>query len=101
MTNSDAGREWPLMAGVNAVIDELHGSVGLVDSNFSCECNGMGRRERLTLTRAQYGSLREDGRPVLAAVHAQRESSAGVGTGERTIGQTAPRLRLVAAGRWA
>ena len=101
MTSSDTARVWPLMARVNAALDELHGSLGLVDSSFYCECGDIGCRERLTLTRAEYRSLREGARPVLAALHAQLGSSPGVASDGRTVGQMAPVLRLGTAGRSA
>ena len=72
MTNSDAGREPSMMANVNGVIDQLHRSLGLAESDFFCECGHIGCKERITLTRTQYANLREDNRPVLVAEHAHR-----------------------------
>lgn len=100
MTNSDAGAKLPLMAEVNAAIDSLHGSLNLWYSDFFCECGDFGCRERMTLTRAEYASLREEGRPVIVAAHAQRESSAALAPGERTVTHVRPaRLRLQGAER--
>lgn len=64
------------MASVNGVIDDLHASLGLADSDFFCECGHIGCKERITLTRAEYASLRNDDRLVLAAAHANRDSGA-------------------------
>jgi hypothetical protein len=95
MTNSVAGRELSLMAAVNTVIDDLHGSLGLANSDYFCECDRIGCMERMTLTRAEYASLREEARPVIAAAHAHRESSAALAAGGTTIGHAPPiRLRL-------
>lgn len=72
MTNSDNGRGWSVMAAVNGVLDDLHGSLGLTDSEFFCECGRIGCRERITLTRAEYARLREEARPVIIKAHARR-----------------------------
>lgn len=61
-----------MMATVNRVIDELHGSLGLTDSDFFCECGHIGCKERIKLTRTEYANLRDGDRPVLVADHAHR-----------------------------
>ena len=61
-----------MMAVVNRVIDELHGSLGLTDSDFFCECGHIDCRERVTLTRTEYARLRDDDRAVLVADHRHR-----------------------------
>ena len=76
MTNSDSGRGWSLMAAVNGVLHDLHGSLGLTDSEFFCECGRIGCRERMTLTRAEYVRLREEARPVMIKAHARRDPRA-------------------------
>jgi hypothetical protein len=58
------------MESINGVIDDLHGSLGLADSDF-CECGHIACKERITLTRAEYASLRDDGGLVLVAAHAE------------------------------
>lgn len=73
MTNSDNGRGWSMMAAVNGVMDNLHGSLGLTDTEFFCECGRPGCRERMTLTRAEYARLREEARPVMIEAHARRD----------------------------
>lgn len=73
MTAADARWDVPLMATVNGVIDDLHGSLGLVDSDFFCECDHVGCKERITLTRAGYARLRAAARPVLVPAHAYRD----------------------------
>ena len=75
MTNSSAGNGLPLMATVNGVIDQLHGSLGLTDSDFFCECGHSACKERIRLTRTEYANLRDDHRPVLVADHAHRRPS--------------------------
>ena len=72
MTNSGTGSELSLIATVNGVIDQLHGSLGLVDSDFFCECGQSDCKERVKLTRTEYANLRDDDRPVLVADHAHR-----------------------------
>lgn len=75
MTNSENGRGRPMvaaMAAVNGFLNDLHGSLGLTDTQFFCECGRSGCRERTTLTRAEYAHLREEARPVLIEAHAQR-----------------------------
>ncbi len=62
-----------MMATVNRVIDELHGSLGLTDSDFFCECGRIGCKERIKLTRAEYANLRENDRLVLVAEHPHRK----------------------------
>lgn len=57
------------MAAVNGVLDDLHGSLGLTDTEFYCECGRIGCGERMTLTRAEYARLREEARPVLIEAH--------------------------------
>ena len=72
MTNSENGRGRPMMAAmaaVNGVLHDLHGSLGLTDTEFFCECGRIGCRERMTLTRAEYARLREEARPVLIEAH--------------------------------
>ena len=81
MTNADNGRGWSMMAAVNGVLDHLHGSLGLADTEFFCECGGSGCRERMTLTRAEYARLREEARPVMIEAHARRDPRA---TGQRS-----------------
>ena len=72
MTNSGVNYELSMMAIVNGVIDDLHGSLGLTDSDFFCECGHSACRERLRLTRTEYASLRDAHVPVLVADHAHR-----------------------------
>jgi len=72
MTNSDDGRELPIMVAVNEAIDELHDSLGIHESEFFCECGHVACGERITLTRAEYARLRKDGRPVLTGAHTGR-----------------------------
>ena len=62
----------PLMAAVNQVIDDLHHSLGLLDSDFFCECAHIGCRERITLTRDEFARSRSEARPVVIAAHAHR-----------------------------
>lgn len=71
MTTSETRRALPLMLSINGVIDDLHRSLGLADSDFFCECGHTACKERITLTRAEYASLRDDGGLVLVAVHAE------------------------------
>ena len=63
-----------MMVTVNGVIDDLHRSLDLVDSDFFCECDHIGCKARIRLTRAEYASLRDDGRLVLVPAHADRDS---------------------------
>ena len=72
MTNAGAAYELSMMAIVNGVIDDLHGSLGLDDSEFFCECGRSACRERIKLTRTEYASLRDHHRPLLVADHAHR-----------------------------
>ena len=72
MANVDVESEPSMMATVNAVIDELHGSLGLSDSDFFCECGHSGCKERISLTRTEYAKLRQDGGPLVVADHAHR-----------------------------
>ena len=76
MTTSDTRRNLPMMVSINGVIDDLHRSLGLADSDFFCECGHIGCKERITLTRAEYASLREDGGLVLVAAHANGSAGA-------------------------
>lgn len=76
MSTSSGDYEAPLMAAVNKAIDRLHSSLDLADSDFFCECGHIGCKERITLSRAEYASLCEESRPLLAAAHADRESAA-------------------------
>lgn len=71
MTIADARREWSMMASVNTVIDALHSSLGLPDTDFFCECGHIGCKEQITLTRAEYADLRARDQPVLVAAHAE------------------------------
>lgn len=71
-------RERPLMAEANEAIDRLHRSFDLADSDFFCECGHTSCKERVTLNRAEYASLREESRPLIAAAHADRESAAAM-----------------------
>ena len=64
------------MATVNEVIDDLHRSLGLPDSDFFCECADIGCRERITLTRDEFARLRSESRPVFIAAHAHRIANA-------------------------
>ena len=66
----------PLMAAVNEVIDELHRSLDLPDSDFFCECADIGCRERVTLTRDEFARLRSESRPLIIAAHAHRIANA-------------------------
>ena len=61
-----------MMRTVNGVIDQLHGSLGLADSDFFCECGHIGCSERIKLTRSEYARLRDRDRSVLVAGHAHR-----------------------------
>ena len=63
-------RAVPMMEFVNDVIDDLHRSLELADSDFFCECGSVACSKRITLTRAEYADLREAERPVLCAQHA-------------------------------
>ena len=72
MTNRTQEPQLPLMAAANDVIDELHRSLGLPDSDFFCECAHIGCRERTTLTRDEFARLRSKSRPVVIAAHAHR-----------------------------
>ena len=91
MTNSDPrGELQPLIVEVNVALYDLHGSLDLGYSDFFCECGDMRCRERTMLTRAQYASLRKQGRLVLVAAHAQRESSAATAAGKTTIAHMRP-----------
>ena len=85
MTNSDDGRGWSFMAAVNGVLDDLHSSLGLTDSEFFCECGRIGCGERMTLTRAEYARLREEARPVMIKAHARRDPRAA---GQRSRGRS-------------
>lgn len=75
-TGSDARRGQSMMAAVNDAIDHLHHSLDLADSDFFCECGDRGCKERITLSRAEYASWREESRPLLVVAHADRGSSA-------------------------
>ena len=61
-----------VMGAVNDVIEELHHSLGLRDSDFFCECADIGCRERITLSRAEFARLRSESLPVVVAGHAHR-----------------------------
>ena len=64
----DAGdaSELSMMPAVNDVIDELHSSLGLAESDFFCECGHSHCSARITLARS------ENDRRVLVAEHAHR-----------------------------
>lgn len=47
------------------------------DSDFFCECGHTFCKERVTLGRAEYASLLEESRPLIAAAHADRRNAAG------------------------
>lgn len=83
MLDSRARTALPLMATVNGVIDQLHGSFGLPDSDFFCECGQFDCKERIKLTRTEYADLRDDDRAVLVAEHASR--GAGVAADPRGL----------------
>ena len=72
MTKFGARGESSMMPVVNDVIDELHTSLGLPASDFFCECGHIECAERITLTRAEYASVREAELPVLVARHSHR-----------------------------
>ena len=72
MKDCGAPSEFWMMAVVNGVIDDLHASLGLAESDFFCECGHTECKERITLTRAEYASLRQAGRPLLGGQHAHR-----------------------------
>ena len=72
MTNRTQARQLPLMAAANDVIDELHRSLGLPDSDFFCECAHIVCRERITLTRDEFARLRSTSRPIVVPAHAHR-----------------------------
>ena len=76
MTNRTQARQVPLMAAVNDVIDDLHGSLGLGDSDFFCECDHIGCKERMTFTRDEFAQLRRESQPVVVAAHAHRLGAA-------------------------
>ena len=76
MTNRGNEPELSLMAAVNDVIDDLHRSLGLADSDFFCECAHVGCKQRITLTRDEFGWLRSESRPVLDPAHAHRIETA-------------------------
>lgn len=61
--------ERSLMAAVNVEIDRLHGSLGLTDTDFFCECGHIACKERITVSRADYASLREKSRPLVVPNH--------------------------------
>ena len=72
MTNCTQDRQLPLMAAVNDVIGDLHRSLGLPDSDFFCECDHIGCKERITLTGDDFARLRSVSQPVVTAAHAHR-----------------------------
>ena len=72
MTNRRQGQQALVMAAVNDVIENLHHSLGLPDSDFFCECADIGCKERITLTRDEFARLRSESRPVVVAAHAHR-----------------------------
>lgn len=76
MTIYSNDAQLPLMAAVNEVIDELHRSLDLADSDFFCECADVGCRERITLTRDEFARLRRESRPLVIALHAHRIAGA-------------------------
>lgn len=76
MSSSSAHHKRPLIGTANEAIDRLHRSLDLADSDFFCECGHSGCKERITLSRAEYASLLEESRPLIAPAHADRESAA-------------------------
>ena len=76
MTNRRQEQQLAVMVAVNEVIDDLHRSVGLPDSDFFCECADIGCRERTTLTRGEFARLRSESRPVVIDAHAHRIGNA-------------------------
>ena len=72
MTNRTQEPQFPLMGAVNEVIEDLHRSLGLPDSDFFCECADIGCRARITLTRHEFAQLRSESHPVVVAAHAHR-----------------------------
>lgn len=72
MTNRRQEQHMAVMAAVNEVIEELHHSLGLPDSDFFCECADIGCRERITLTRDEFARLRSESLPIVVAAHAHR-----------------------------
>lgn len=65
------------MVSINGVIDDLHRSLGLADSDFFCECGHIGCKERISMTRAEYAGVREEGGVVLVAAHAEAVAALG------------------------
>jgi len=57
------------MAMVNDEIQRLHGSLGLLDSEFFCECGHTSCKERVTLSRDEFAALRAGSRRLLVAAH--------------------------------
>ena len=73
MLDSGAASAWgSTIAVVNDVIDDLHGSVGLGESDFFCECGDPQCRKRITLTRSEYAGVRDAAQPVFALAHSHR-----------------------------
>lgn len=65
-----------IMAAVNGVIDDLHRSLGIEESEFFCECGHSRCRERVRLSRSEYLSAREESRSLILQGHAHRRSDA-------------------------
>ena len=76
MSNRRQEQQLAVMAAVNQVIDDLHDSLGLPDSDFFCECDHIGCRERITLTRGDFARLRSESRAIVIAAHAHRIANA-------------------------
>ena len=75
MTVDEARPEQAIMAAVNGVIDDLHRSLGMEESEFFCECGQSRCRSRIKLSRSQYADRREQSRPILADTHAARDTA--------------------------
>ena len=76
MMNCTQEQQLPLMAAVYDVIENLHRSLGLADSDFFCECDNSRCKERLTLTREEFAQLRLESRPVVVPAHVRRRADA-------------------------
>ena len=98
MRKTDAEDARSMMATVNLVLDDLHRSLDLADTDFFCECGHIGCKERLTLTRAEYADFRERRQPLLADAHAHRRSATlatvhDIRAGRRLAGATPTPVR--------
>lgn len=74
MRDSNTQHAASMMETVNLVLDNLHRSLGLADTDFFCECGHIGCKERLRLTRAEYATLQKRGQPLLVDAHSHRRS---------------------------